>query len=298
MKLPKVDNKHKIGQIGVSICEQNFLEHDDWVFRAGEVFDYGVDAQIELVQGGNATGRVLALQLKTGTSFFSEKNGDGYIFRSDMEHYNYWLNHSLPVLLVLCNPDTRDVFWVEITHSNTKVTGKGWKVTIPFDNCLSNPKSFEDLRYIALKNKYKELVDNSVYRLVCERFKGIYLLQEFEVPRDLHWYQYVGELRNEKILISYVHNPITGVEEESIKEHIRLKEYNKKLTGAQKAVIFLIEPSFSTLENAQKLSDKYHSEDIEYVICAYDDGLLSEYVNGKQVYFYDHHDGGQPFLNG
>jgi hypothetical protein len=60
----------------------------------------------------------------------------------------------------------------------------------------------------------------------------------------------------------------------------------------------LIETSEERLGNAILLAEKYHYDDIDYVICVYDgNDELIEYVNGHAVGFYDHHYGGKPWLS-
>ncbi|MFS0674909.1 DUF4365 domain-containing protein [Ornithinibacillus sp. 179-J 7C1 HS] len=66
--------------------------------------------------------------------FFNEQNGEGFIYRGELKHYNYWINHSLPVLLIICHPITKDSYWVHVTKANTKLLSKSWKVTIPFNH--------------------------------------------------------------------------------------------------------------------------------------------------------------------
>jgi hypothetical protein len=43
-----------------------------WLFRNQPTEDYGIDAHVEVVDGENVRGRLLALQIKSGTSWFKE----------------------------------------------------------------------------------------------------------------------------------------------------------------------------------------------------------------------------------
>ena len=38
----------------------------------------------------------------------------------------------MPVIVVICHPDTRECWWVEVTIENIVSTGKGWKIVLPF----------------------------------------------------------------------------------------------------------------------------------------------------------------------
>lgn len=103
------------------------------MFREQTTHDYGIDAHIEIVQGGRPTGRLIALQIKSGTSFFIEEADSAYVYRTDEKHVSYWIEHSMPVVLVLYNPESQQLFWQQITNELVKSTGKNWKILVPQD---------------------------------------------------------------------------------------------------------------------------------------------------------------------
>lgn len=105
---------NRIDRKGTSIFQLKIENELDWIFREQPISDYGIDAQVEIIENNNPTGQLLAIQLKSGNSFFSRMNYEknAYIYYGDLQHLEYWINHSLPVILILCN--------VEITL----VTGK------------------------------------------------------------------------------------------------------------------------------------------------------------------------------
>jgi hypothetical protein len=49
------------------------------------------------------------VQIKGGKSFFSEVSDEEVIFPGERRHLEYWLGHSLPVMLALHDPSTRTV---------------------------------------------------------------------------------------------------------------------------------------------------------------------------------------------
>jgi hypothetical protein len=85
-----------------------------WVFREQPTSDFGVDAHVELVGDGAPTGRLLGVQVKSGPSHFSEPYKDGWIFRPSSRHMAYWLNHSLPMTLLLVDVDNETIYWQEL----------------------------------------------------------------------------------------------------------------------------------------------------------------------------------------
>jgi hypothetical protein len=123
-------------RIGINAVEAIFLNEFEWIFREQAISDYGIDAHIEVVEDGQPTGRLAALQIKSGASYF-EKSGNGYIFRGELRHLEYWTRHSLPVFLILHNPDTGQILWQKIERRFAKITDKSWSIDVPETNVLN-----------------------------------------------------------------------------------------------------------------------------------------------------------------
>lgn len=79
----------------------------DAIWRPTTTTDLGVDGQIEFLEVGSAvsTGRLVAVQVKSGPSYFKHKCGSDIEFYPHEKHRRYWSRLSLPVILVLHNPD-------------------------------------------------------------------------------------------------------------------------------------------------------------------------------------------------
>jgi Domain of unknown function (DUF4365) len=117
--------------IGVTRTKLAVEEALGWLFREQPSDDYGIDAHVEVVDDEHVLGHLLALQIKSGSSQFNEPGPDGWWFRPSPAHVNYWTNHSLPVVVVLCDSETRCCYW-ELVNSTTLVSaGQGWKVLVP-----------------------------------------------------------------------------------------------------------------------------------------------------------------------
>ena len=66
--------------------------------------DFGIDGYMDVIsEKGQVTGKSIAFQLKTGTSFFNEENEIGYVFRGEIKHLNYYLNLDTPIVIVILN---------------------------------------------------------------------------------------------------------------------------------------------------------------------------------------------------
>ena len=72
-----------------------------WAFRSQHVKDYGIDAHTEPFDGlHQPSGRLLALQIKSGDSYFRDETDDGWWYWGENKHLRYWLGHVLPVLIM------------------------------------------------------------------------------------------------------------------------------------------------------------------------------------------------------
>lgn len=126
---------------GVALVQFIVGKELGWLFRSQFSADKGIDAHVEVVQEGRATGRLLALQIKSGESWFRESTAEGFVFRPKERHVKYWLGHSLPVAVVLVDIEKREAYWQLVTKENVVSTGKGWKMTIPMSNVFAAPSA-------------------------------------------------------------------------------------------------------------------------------------------------------------
>ncbi len=82
-------------------------------------------------------GAVMGAQVKTGPTSFDtpQKDADGeatgWWFSDHRDHFDYWLRHALPHVLILRNQDTCLSYWVHITPERVISTGKGAKIFVP-----------------------------------------------------------------------------------------------------------------------------------------------------------------------
>lgn len=134
-KFPLITDEDRLGKTGMAIVERIVERQIGWIFRSqDQPRDYGIDGHIEVVKDGSrVTGRLVAAQVKCGSSWFDESTDEGYVFRPKDKHVAYWTNYSLPVIIILCMPNPEDAWWVEVSDATVSSTGKGWKIVVPFD---------------------------------------------------------------------------------------------------------------------------------------------------------------------
>jgi hypothetical protein len=143
----------KTGTSGVTLVRAA-VDKLGWLFREQPGEDYGIDAQVEVVDGEVVAGRLLALQIKSGRSFFNEAGAGGWWYRPDADHLQYWLNHSLPVVIVLVHPDTGRCHWQLINEKTlVETAGDTWKVLVP-ENQVLDESARDGLRQAAEGDPY------------------------------------------------------------------------------------------------------------------------------------------------
>jgi len=126
----KAKKKDQTERQGVGIAMTAF-ESVGFAFREQTESDYGIDAHAELIKSEQPTGQLLGIQLKSGSSYFSESVKDGYVFRTDEKHIEYWKKHALPVIICLCDIDERVIYWQTVTEETAISTGEGYKIIVP-----------------------------------------------------------------------------------------------------------------------------------------------------------------------
>lgn len=142
------------GELGMLLVN-TVVEELHWIFRDQPKEDYGIDAHIEVVDEGVVTGRLIGLQVKCGSSFFREPAAEGWWFRPDSAHVNYWLGHSLPVVVILCDPQDKKCYWGLLDRDALVKTSNGnRKLLVPRVNLL-NGSAEKAFRSIAFAPSYQ-----------------------------------------------------------------------------------------------------------------------------------------------
>jgi hypothetical protein len=151
MKLPKQNINSELGEQGLTIVKQIVEKELHWIFRKNhQEHDYGIDAYIDLTTDlRQVTGKSIALQVKTGESYFTEKNTFGWVYRDQIEHLNYYLNHQIPVFILLVNEKENKVYWCLCEFDKTEQAGENWKITIPFNQVLNGDSRAQFEKYVS-----------------------------------------------------------------------------------------------------------------------------------------------------
>lgn len=141
--LPAVHQNHITGESGVNYVSHN-INAMNYIFRRMDNRDYGIDAEIEVTQEKDdkkyATGKKILAQIKCGDSFFEKPTNDtGWNNYFDNTTVNYWLNHDIPVIVIICDLDG-NCYWQLVQTYNLEKKDKTYKLFFPAKNKLANAK--------------------------------------------------------------------------------------------------------------------------------------------------------------
>lgn len=109
-------------------------------YRPNSGLDFGVDGRIEILRVTGerkvATGREIAVQSKRGEAA-APRTRYGYTLYFSEAHANYWIGHSLPVIVAHSVAD-ETVRWAPVTSETVRKTEHGYAIDLPGDSDLSS----------------------------------------------------------------------------------------------------------------------------------------------------------------
>ena len=111
----KVTQESIIGQQGVNLIEQ-IVQKMGYVWRPTPIFDVGIDGEIEIrdPMSGEMTNTIIKVQSKATTQQFQAETDTSFEYRCEQRDLDYWLQGNVPIILVVCRPDTDEAYWVSI----------------------------------------------------------------------------------------------------------------------------------------------------------------------------------------
>ena len=164
-------------RIGVHYCGV-IAERNKWMFREQPIDDIGIDAHMEITEDTGEPKQLIALQIKSGSSWFKEQKDECVVFRNINERqYKYWTMNSLPCIIVLYNPEDNMCIWQKLTTETIQRTndgeGKGFFVKVPINQIFLNEESNKQLlefsnlpqhitnyNFLLSQKKFMEIINN------------------------------------------------------------------------------------------------------------------------------------------
>jgi Domain of unknown function (DUF4365) len=243
--LPRYPESSAEADRGVRLVQSIVGDGLEWIFRDESKVDFGIDAILEVVVNNEATGRLIAVQIKSGRSYFREPTSDdrGFVYRGEDKHLTYWLNHSLPVIVVICDPRKGTAFYGEITAANSRSTTKGWTTIIRRDQPFDVTARAELLR-LANDPQKADLIELSLLTYLIDRWGDrLKIVNIFDLPRDWHWFPYMIEITGETggwFAVGFIDTVLRQIDKDLLAEQEKWRLYNAGVTHNVDLMLFAV----------------------------------------------------------
>jgi len=274
LRLPKYSNSEALGEKGMRIVEKSISDDLKMIFRPISKVDVGIDAEAEIVYDDKlCSGRLLALQIKCGESYFEEEKEDGYVIRIPIPTFNYWLNFSLPVIFIICNPNSGEVLWHRISQATSVRLGNSYRILVS-KTCKLNADCIYKWKMIAEEGQVTDIIEIALFR-----FLHIKYYQEIDIcitePRDFYRLSYVSSFHGKDCLymIGFFYDRYGYIELSDIEPYKEFYEYNLRAMGGKtdKLLLCIISKSRDALILDHSILDFLAENGIEYMRLVYND---------------------------
>ncbi len=161
MDLPRYLDTNKKGRNGLSILTKIVENELGWIVRTNhQEVDFGIDAFLDIIIDGFVTGKSIAVQVKSGRSYFKSKKNENWSFHGEKKHLNYYLNHDIPVLIILVDIEKELAFWEVCKVEYVELQEEGWTMPIPKNQQICYAQKDELLNYVPSVIDYVSQLDD------------------------------------------------------------------------------------------------------------------------------------------
>jgi len=110
------------------------------VWRPTPNADVGIDGQLELFgQEGLSTGHVVAVQIKSGSSYLERGTEAEIYYYPQEKHRQYWAQFPIPVILAIHDPATNLIHWTDARrYLRADFTRKNKEIRVPRSQVLNS----------------------------------------------------------------------------------------------------------------------------------------------------------------
>lgn len=143
------------------------------IWRPTPSHDIGIDGQIEFLEPGTniSTGHILAVQSKSGPSYFSNQDDKFVKYYPEERHRRYWKRLKIPVILILHNPDDDLTLYTRVKPQ----LDKDGPILLKKDSIFS-PLA-RDALIFEIGKDYEEFINKTPFEII-EGFKRIKHVRE------------------------------------------------------------------------------------------------------------------------
>ncbi|MDR2175954.1 MAG: DUF4365 domain-containing protein [Synergistaceae bacterium] len=138
------------------------------LFREQRSGDTGLNAHLEITEDFPKAGKTIGLQVRSDENAHLEHGAEGYVCRGEMSHLVYWLQHAIPVIVMMHERKTGQILWEFVSAENIEIEGQEWELVVPCNQIYSAesvaaitalPSYSPYLSRLALDRPWMELIE-------------------------------------------------------------------------------------------------------------------------------------------
>jgi hypothetical protein len=141
------------GRIGVYTANRISAQLPGVIFREQRSGDTGLHAHLEITDRLPKMGKSIGLQIRSGEDERVERGARGYFCHGDIAHLTYWLQHSIPVLVMVYERETDRVLWEVANADTVDVDGRKWELLVPIDQAYG-PEAVQSISALPCHSPY------------------------------------------------------------------------------------------------------------------------------------------------
>jgi ribA/ribD-fused uncharacterized protein len=238
---PKSTDADITANAGVNLVGLKTTNALRYIFRPKPISDIGIDGEIEIRRQGKSHGRIIAVQIKAGPSYLRERTRDGFVYRGSIAHLRYWLNYSIPVIIILCDLEGSRCYWQLVDLDRIRFHESSWSMEVPYRQEVDSSAT-EPFQKISARFQKQDIVDLLFKNwLVESHYYQLILADILEQPRDFHWLRFLGQDMGHRFTMAdYVIADLQQFDVAQIDEMIRWGEHNYKRYTYDRLLLGLI----------------------------------------------------------
>ena len=163
----RASRQEQTAGIGISDVAANF-QRIDWGPVVNEQHDLGIDLFVQVRDARRSDrGLLVGVQVKAGESYFRRRSSENepagwWYYEPNTDHFDDWVTHCLPHLLVLHDVETRTSYWAHTTADSVISTGQGCKILVPETQTI-DANHAEDLYAVACLQRATPLLEGTAF---------------------------------------------------------------------------------------------------------------------------------------
>lgn len=183
MDFPRAGSSYPEERLGIAAL-QGYAAQRRQIWRETPTGDVGIDGQLEFVTSdGFVSGRLVAVQVKSGRSYFTSPTDAGWKFYPTEKHRLYWEAFPLPVLVILHDSTSGNSYWVDARQSLRVSNKEKAFIEVPASQLLENTDTavlFENAG--VLKQPFIADIPTVLQKLICTKSSnGSFPLSYFDL---------------------------------------------------------------------------------------------------------------------